>query len=1088
MQLYDNITLGLDIGIASIGWILIRNDSDGTVRVVTRTLKNGKVIEAAGVRLVDVPEDPKTKELLSQHRRSIKRQRITIKRRARRMRLVRELVSGSLYASASDVEQMHHSKSSQISPWQLRKEALSRLLSDYELAVVLIHMAKHRGFLSNSKKDKTDKSSDTGKMLKAIGEMEARIRESGSPTIGAFLAGNTVEINHGGKIFSYGVQRNRSGMDGKPEYSYTAQRLLVAAEADRIFNAQRKLGNSKASQEFLERYKELAFEQLPLQSVEALIGDCSFMEGEKRAPKYAPTSEKFRLVQKLCNLRLKMPDDSTRSLTELERKSVVSLLGAQKGISYTAVRKKLKLDDNIVFEGLDYGASKDGRAAKPEKDDVVSRSKPCAPGHATLGAVLGDDLFRTMLEQRAANGHRLADEISKIISDNDDKNEIKQRFEALGLAPGVTSTLMQAVSAGKFSEFGGVMSLSLKAMEAIIPCMLECGDYASGCELAGFDHTMTQAADWNNVKNPLVLRMLREVRKLVETVVREFGVIPGRIHIETARDLGKSVEERNAIERGMNENRSRNDRMRAELAEHFGCSPSQISASELMRYKLWVQQQGKCCYYMLWHKAGGEPFYAAKSAVNGSIGVAQLRDGLNEVQIDHILPYSRTFDSGFNNLGLCINAANQHKGNRSPYEWVGQKNEQSWHEFEQWINALSAKGFKKRNYLLKNLEEKQGTFTERNINDTRYICRVIMDWLKRDFYASYDVLPEYDEKGREKRRVFARPGQLTSFLRKSWGLESIKKDASGQRTGDKHHALDAFLVACCSEGLLQKITKAFQKKEEHLLAQELPPPMPDCRRNVERMLGEVFPSRAERGKIKGALHEETLRAIVKEKDSAGNEVSNLYLKTPISKLKLDDLDKIKDANRCPDIIRPLRKWIEAGKPQDSLPCSDVTGFPIKKVRLRQGAFTSGVTLRRGNTEVQASNGSMVRVDVFVKAGKYYLVPVYSWQAAQGILPNRAIAGGKPEAEWPEMDDSYEFKFSLYPNNYLLMERGENVLEGYYVTTDRANGTLTISPPYDKQSTSYQKSIGARTLKSLRKFRVDRLGRLHEVKKEKRTLK
>lgn len=1071
MLLREDVTLGLDIGIGSVGWVLLEKNPDRHAKLFSRVLASGEVVEAAGVRLVDVPEDPKTKELLSKHRRDVRRQRLTIQRRAQRMRAVRKLVAENVYARANDVNHMHHDGQAQISPWQLRVAALERKLTDKEFALILVHMAKHRGFLSNSKKDKVDSASDSGKMLKSIAAMEQQMAESNMPTMGMFLAAQE-------------TQRNRSGVDGKPVYTHTAKRLLLVEEAKSIFAVQYRLGNSKATQKLFDDYQVLAFKQRPLKSVEELVGECSFIPGEKRAPRHSLTSEKFRLAQRLCILRLSSPGEPARPFTVNERTAAMSLLGSQKSITYATLRKKLKLPEIYRFEGLSYGNGKAGKAANPEKDDVVARNKACGLAHVIFTEVLGKDAVNVLLEKRAENGQNLMDCISKIISDNDDKEEIAKAFSLLGLTDEIMKNLLAAIDAGKFSDFSGVMSLSVKAMEAILPLMLECGDYAEGCRLAGFDHTQAQAADWHNIKNPVVQHMLREVRRQVESVVHEFGVVPGRVHIEMARDMGKSIDERNAISKGMEENRSRNDRARARLAECFQCEPWQISPTELTRYKLWEQQGGKCCYYMLWRKSGGESAYSAKGAYEGSIDIMQLRDVANATQIDHILPYSRTHDSSFHNLGLCISAANQNKGNRTPYEWVGQENAQSWHEFEQWINSLSASGLKKRNYLLKDLASKQEMFSQRNLNDTRYISRVILDWFTREFYPKYGVQPTYGADGAQKRRVFARPGQLTAFLRKNWGLESIKKDSAGQRIGDKHHALDAFVVACCSESLLQKVTSLFQKLEKTLLSESLPPPMLDCRHQLEQMCERVFPSRVERGKTKGALHEDTLRAMIQEVDKDGKEITALYKRVPITKLiKLADLDKIKDAHRCPDIIRPLRIWIEAGKPQAQLPRSDATGYPIKKVRLREGPFISGIVVKRGKAEAQASNGSMIRTDVFQKEGQYYLVPVYTWQYAQGILPDRAIVSGKPEKEWLVVDETFTFCFSLYPNSYLVVDNGRETKAGYYIGTDRSTSAITLASAHDRNEKN--SGIGVRRLKSFKKYRVDRLGRRHEVKKEKR---
>jgi len=71
---------------------------------------------------------------------------------------------------------------------------------------------------------------------------------------------------------------------------------------------------------------------------------------------------------------------------------------------------------------------------------------------------------------------------------------------------------------------------------------------------------------------------------------------------------------------------------------------------------------------------------------------------------------------------------------------------------------------------------------------------------------------ELNENGNPKRCVRARPGSLTSLMLHTWGLERLKKDETGYRINDdRHHAVDAIVVAAVSEKMLQRMTNAAQK-------------------------------------------------------------------------------------------------------------------------------------------------------------------------------------------------------------------------------------------------------------------------------------
>ena len=53
------------------------------------------------------------------------------------------------------------------------------------------------------------------------------------------------------------------------------------------------------------------------------------------------------------------------------------------------------------------------------------------------------------------------------------------------------------------------------------------------------------------------------------------------------------------------------------------------------------------------------------------------------IEIDHALPFSRTWDDSFNNKVLVLGSENQNKGNQTPYEYFnGKDNSREWQEFK----------------------------------------------------------------------------------------------------------------------------------------------------------------------------------------------------------------------------------------------------------------------------------------------------------------------------------------------------------------------------------------------------------------------
>jgi CRISPR-associated endonuclease Csn1 len=108
---------------------------------------------------------------------------------------------------------------------------------------------------------------------------------------------------------------------------------------------------------------------------------------------------------------------------------------------------------------------------------------------------------------------------------------------------------------------------------------------------------------------------------------------------------------------------------------------------------------------------------------------------------------------------------------------------------------------------------------------------------------------------------------------------------------------------------------------------------------------------------------------------------------------------------------------------------DKDGNPASIVKFVKIESTqkSGIAVRGG----VADNSSMIRVDVFSRKGKNYLVPVYVNQIARKIMPNKAIKQAhNAKSEWMEMTADYDFQFSLYPADLIKVETKEDTLFGY----------------------------------------------------------
>ncbi|MBN8964698.1 MAG: type II CRISPR RNA-guided endonuclease Cas9, partial [Rhizobiales bacterium] len=108
--------------------------------------------------------------------------RRVIRRRRQRMTEIRALLQQAGLLETSDRDALALG----LDPWQLRAEALDRKLAPDEFAVVLGHIARHRGFRSNAKSSRGANAADeSSRMLAAI--EATRDRLSKWRTVGAMM-------------------------------------------------------------------------------------------------------------------------------------------------------------------------------------------------------------------------------------------------------------------------------------------------------------------------------------------------------------------------------------------------------------------------------------------------------------------------------------------------------------------------------------------------------------------------------------------------------------------------------------------------------------------------------------------------------------------------------------------------------------------------------------------------------------------------------------------------------------------------------------------------------------------------------------
>lgn len=1059
-----NYILGLDIGIASVGWAMVEIDEEeNPIRLID-----------LGVRVFERAEVPKTGDSLAAARRLARSVRRLTRRRAHRLLRARRLLKREGVLQAADFDENGLIKSLPNTPWQLRAAALDRKLTPLEWSAVLLHLIKHRGYLSQRKNEGETADKELGALLKGVAD-NAHTLQIGDFRTPAELALNKFE-KESGHI------RNQRG-----DYSHTFSRKDLQAELNLLFEKQKEFGNSHISDGLKEGIETLLMAQRPALSgdaVQKMLGHCTFEPAEPKAAKNTYTAERFIWLTKLNNLRI-LEQGSERPLTDTERATLMDEPYRKSKLTYAQARKLLGLEDTAFFKGLRYG-----------KDNAEASTLMEMKAYHTISRALEKEELKDKKSPLNLSPE-LQDEIGTAFSlfktDEDITGRLKDRVQ-----PEILEALLKHINFDKFVQ------ISLKALRRIVLLMEQGKRYDEACTEIYGDHYGKKNTEEeiylppipaDEIRNPVVLRALSQARKVINSVVRRYGS-PARIHIETAREVGKSFKDRKEIEKRQEENRKDREKAAAKFREYFPNFVGEPKSKDILKLRLYEQQHGKCLY------SGKE------------INLGRLNEK-GYVEIDHALPFSRTWDDSFNNKVLVLGSENQNKGNQTPYEYFnGKDNSREWQEFKARVETSRFPRSKKQRILLQKFDE--DGFKERNLNDTRYVNRFLCQFIADRMRLT----------GKGKRRVFASNGQITNLLRGFWGLRKVRAE------NDRHHALDAVVVACSTVAMQQKITrfvrykemnafdgKTIDKKTGEVLHQKTHFPQPweffaqevmirvfgkpdgkpefeeaDTPEKLRALLAEklssrpeavheyvtpLFVSRAPNRKMSGQGHMETVKSAKRLDEGIS------VLRVPLTQLKLKDLEKMVNREREPKLYEALKARLEAHKDDPAKAFAepfykyDKAGNrtqQVKAVRIEQVQKT-GVWVRNHNGI--ADNATMVRVDVFEKGGKYYLVPIYSWQVAKGILPDRAVIAFKDEEDWQLIDDSFNFKFSLHPNDLIEVITKKARIFGYFASCHRGTGNINIrihDLDHKIGKNGILEGIGVKTALSFQKYQIDELGK------------
>lgn len=827
--------LALDLGSTSLGWAMVRLKGDQPVAIIK-----------AGVRIFSDGRNPKDGSSLAVTRRAARatrrRRDRLLKRKHRMMALL--IKHGFFPADAAERKALEL-----LNPYELRAMGLDKTLTPSEFARALFHINQRRGFRSNRKTDKKD--NDSGALKTAISVLRQQLDPSGAGgkarTVGELLWWRLKPDEEGlplraGLVRARYRERRIEKEDGKTRidksYDLYIDRAMIEAEFDALWSKQAALNPTVFTEATRAELKDCLLHQRPLKPVKP--GRCTLEPSEERAPLALPSQQRFRIYQEVNNLRILNKDLRDETLMRGQRDELVNALERHGKRSFTQIKTLLKLPGTTQFNLEDV---KRQELKGNSTSAILSKKEHFGPEWFGLPLDRQDTIVMHLLTEES--------EAALVIWLQEEFGFDETRAETIantGLAEGYGSlsakallrilpalqveviTYDKAVQAAGYEHHSHI---SHSATGEILPALPYYGEYLQrhvGFGSGNLDDPPEKR--YGKIANPTVHIGLNQIRVVVNALVKRYGH-PSEVIVEVARDLKQNWEQRQEDQKQQTENQNRNERLRADAAKILQIASERVRHADIQKLILWEElsfdiAERRCPY------SGVQ--IGARMALS------------DEVEIDHILPFSQTLDDSLNNKTLATRPANRVKGNRTPAQASEDFERKGW-AYDAIMQRAERMPRNKRYRFGPDGYEKwlrdDKDFLARALNDTRHLSRVAREYLSL-------ICPQGT-------RVI--PGRMTAMLRAKFGLNDILGlQGEKNRNDHRHHAVDACVIAVTDQGLLQRFAQASasaREKQLDKLVDSMPLPWTTYREHVERAVHNIWVSHKPDHGYEGSMFKET---------------------------------------------------------------------------------------------------------------------------------------------------------------------------------------------------------------------------------------
>ena len=843
--------LALDLGSTSLGWAMVRLDAENNPCAVIK----------AGVRIFSDGRNPKDGSSLAVTRREARAMR---RRRDRLLKRKARMTDTLVRYGFFPKDEAERKALVTLNPYTLRAKGLDEALSPAEFARALFHINQRRGFKSNRKTDKKD--NDSGALKVAISKLRETMRTENCRTVGEWLhkrdaGGETVRARY--------RQTKVTKDDGKTRidksYDLYIDRAMIEGEFDALWAKQAQLNPALFTNNARDDLKDVLLHQRPLKPVKP--GRCTLLPEEERAPLALPSTQRFRIYQEVNNLRILREGLKEEPLTLQQRDNLIVALEANNKRTFTQFKKLLGIGGAAQFNFED---PKRQELKGNTTSAILSRAEHFGDTWFDFDEAKQDTIVLQLVKEeneatlvRWLQAETGVDERRAEAIANAGLPEGYGSLSALALARILPElrrdvvTYDKAVLAAGFNhhsrleDYADVPGRSFDTgIERINPSTGEIqklhvfnalpyyGEFLQ--RHVGFGSGKPEDSDekrYGKIANPTVHIGLNQVRLVVNALIKRYGH-PSEVIVELARDLKQSKEQRDEESKHQADNQRRNARMRADIAGVLNISPERVRAADIQKM-------------ILWEELSFDPADRRCPYSGVQISAAMLLS--EQVEIEHILPFSETLDDSLNNKTVAMRQANRIKGNRTPAAARADFAAQGW-AYEAMVQRAELMPKHKRyrfgdEAIQQWLKDDKG-FLARALNDTRHLSKVAREYLSL-------ICPQ-------NTRVI--PGRMTAMLRAKFGLNDVLGlHGEKNRNDHRHHAVDACVIAVTDQGLLQRFAQASASTRErqlNRLVEKMPFPWGTDEGNeylnsVKRAIGNIWVSHKPDHGHEGAMHNDT---------------------------------------------------------------------------------------------------------------------------------------------------------------------------------------------------------------------------------------